>query len=568
MVQTYVDRSRYCLVGLVFFLMLVNPMYAQWEDAERCWVFYKDKHATTFDPHAYFDAKAIARRQREGLALADSTDFPVNQQYINAVQPHATAYVAESRWFNASVCYLTPSAQRAVAQLPFVQEVRTMQLLPLAACVKSVLGYDLDLMRAQTDILGYKLFADRGLNGKGVNIAIFDAGFKGVPTHPQLQHLVDNNQIKATYNIVLNRNFVFDYHTHGTMVLSCMAGIYNDTPMGCAPGANYLLSRTEQTSSDSKIEEDHWVRSLEWADKNGADIVNSSLGYNVQLYTRKDMTGSSHMMAKAANTAFSKGILVVNSAGNNGQDWWEIVSAPGDADSVLTVGGIDPWSGAHHPMSSYGPNTAGQLKPNVSAFFKAVVCSANGLTEAEGTSFSSPLVAGFAACVMQMHPDWTVRKVYTEIQKSAHLYPYYDYAHGYGIPQAAYFIDPALPVDSANGGPSAPLDSTQHRGHTFDFVYNATSDTYRIQLCEELLPTQAFVAQPADSVRSLVYYHLCDENGNLLTYHVILPEEFDGAVLETTNCDECMIRAHYAGQTLTTTRKKIREATFKKDEKN
>lgn len=556
MVQTYIGLIRYLGVIAVFFLLFQTEALAQVQEADRCWVFYRDKHASTFDPQAYFDPKALWRRQREGIAEADSLDFPVCDHYIQTVQEHAKRYIGESRWLNASICYLDAQEQQEVAALPFVREVRKTNPLPLEICQQSTGDFDIELLRAQTEILGYPLFAANGLNGKGVNIAVFDAGFKGVPVHPQLQHLVNNKQIKATYNIVLDRPFVFDYHNHGTMVLSCMAGIYEDIPMGCAPGANYYLVRTEQTMSESQIEEDHWVRSLEWADKNGADIINSSLGYNSQLYTRQDMSGSSHLMAKAANTAFSKGILVINSAGNDGQDWWEIVAAPGDADSVLTVGGIDPWSGVHHPMSSYGPNTAGQLKPNVSAFFKAVVCTSGGITEAEGTSFSSPLVAGFAACIMQLHPDWTVRQVYQEIQKSAHLYPYFDYAHGYGIPQASYFVSPLK------------NDSTVRETKTFDLVYEASSNTYRMQRCDDVPQLTTFLSAPSDTTRPFVYYHLCDEQDKIQTYHVILPEDFDGAVIEQSNCDTCLIRAHYNGQTVVTTRRKIREAAENYDEKN
>jgi serine protease AprX len=560
MVQTYIGRHAYWIFATVFFSLVVSELFAQEDDAIRCWVFFRDKHQSTFDPYAYFDDKAILRRQREGLSLADSSDFPVSEKYIQAVMPFLDSYEGESRWLNAAVCYMNTHAQQQVAQLPFVVGVRPMERLPLETCIHSTLGFDQSLLRAQTAILGYPKFAEKGINGKGVNIAIFDAGFKGVPTHPQLEHLVDNKQIKATYNIVLDRNFVFDYHTHGTMVLSCMAGIYNNIPMGCAPGANYLLVRTEQTSSESKIEEDHWIRSLEWADQHGADIVNSSLGYNTQLYKRKDMSGSAHLMAKAANTAFSKGILVVNSAGNEGLDWWEIIAAPGDADSILTVGGIEPANGLHHPMSSYGPNTAGQLKPNVSAFFRAVVCNGRGIIEAEGTSFSAPLIAGFAACVMQLHPEWTVRQVYHEIQKSAHLYPYYDYAHGYGIPQAEYFLptnDSTIEVDSMTVSTSAANQKA------FEFVYNQNNDTYLIQLCDEAPMMIEFLTEPIDTISNYVYYNLCDENDKILTYHVIKPDDFKGAVLEKGNCDTCLIRAHYNGVTLETNRKKIREASKK-----
>jgi len=546
MVQTYIVQRGWQLVSVFFFLWLPQLGLAQSNIATKYWVCFKDKHQTRFDPLAYFDFKAIARRQREGLSLMDSTDFPVNESYIAAIQAEASQYVGESRWLNASICYLSSQAAKRVKDLPFVSSIAPVGELPLAPCLHAVSGYDEKLLTAQTDILQYPLFAAQQLDGKNITIAIFDAGFKGTTNNPQLQHLIDHKQIKATYNFVTDRNFVFDYHSHGTMVLSCIAGQEKNTPLGCATGANFLLARTEQTTSESKIEEDNWVRSLEWADKNGADIVNSSLGYTHQLYLRNEMTGHTHLMAKAANTAFAKGILIVNSAGNEGQSWWEIVAGPADSDSILTVGGIDPKSGIHHPQSSYGPNASGVLKPNVSAFFSAIVAVGQKMQTADGTSFSAPLVTGFAACVWQLHPEWTVQQVFHEIQKSGHLYPYFDYAHGYGVPQASHFFEPAKEAEKQ-----------------FDLVFHAQDSSYHFQLCEPVSNMRHFESEAQDTLRNFVYYHLCDEQGNMTVYHVLIPQEFHGAELEQSDCDDCLIRAHYRGQTIETTRKKIRQTPQK-----
>jgi serine protease AprX len=544
MVQTYILPSAHNIVLLIFFCLSTSVLPAQFDVTEKYWVHYRDKHGVSFDPYTYFDPEAITRRHRENLSLYDSSDFPLNEAYVKVLKNMSTSYHAESRWFNASICWLTMHQRKSIEALPFVTSVTPVASLDLGLCALQQKPYDEALLKAQTEILGSSQFNQEGINGKGVTIAIFDAGFKGMVHDPHFRHLIDNKQIKATYNFVLERDYVFDYHTHGTMVLSCIAGKKENDAMGLGTGVQLLLARTEQTRSESKIEEDNWIRSLEWADQKGADIVNSSLGYTDQLYLRKDMTGRSHKMAQAANMAFSKGILVVNSAGNEGMNWWEIIAGPADADSILTVGGIDPWSGIHHPQSSYGPNLSGQLKPNVSAYFSAVVSVNGELRTAEGTSFSAPLVAGFAACVWQLHPDWQVRQIYQAIQESGHLYPYYDYAHGYGMPQAsALFNKKATPSKQ------------------FETIYNSWEDHYCIHLCESMPSEAQYSGEARKETPNYVYYSSCDSIGKILTYHVIQPEEFNGAIIEKNNCDDCLIRIHYHGQTMETTKRQIRQTT-------
>ena len=154
------------------------------------------------------------------------------------------------------------------------------------------------------------------------------------------------------------------------------------------------------------------------------------------------MDGKTSIVAKAANTAARKGMLVCNSMGNEGDDKeWRMLITPADADSILSVGavrGIDELA----EFSSFGPTADGRMKPNVVAWGENnIVAGEKGnYTHASGTSFSSPMVAGFAACVKQLHPEYTAWQLKTEIEKSANHYPYFDYAFGYGVPQAGYFF--------------------------------------------------------------------------------------------------------------------------------
>ncbi len=298
-------------------------------------------------------------------------------------------------------------------------------------------------------------FIQEGYTGEGVVIAVLDAGFSGLKNDSAFQHLLSSNAILKSYDFVKKDNDVFHSSNHGTHVMSCLAGLYQEQntgdpqPLGLATCSKFLLARAEQSFSGRLVKEVNFINALEWAVENGADIITSSLIFGEQLYTRQQMNGSS-LISKAAEMAFQKNVLVLNSAGNSDQNHWEILGAPGDAEHVLAIGACD-WNGLKSSFSSVGPTSDWRAKPDLIARGNVFVSSNNHFSSESGTSFSCPLVAGFAACVMQMHPDWTAAKIRQELLQSATLYPYHDYAHGYGIPQAGYFLFPSeLPsLDSA-----------------------------------------------------------------------------------------------------------------------
>ncbi len=187
--------------------------------------------------------------------------------------------------------------------------------------------------------------------------------------------------------------------------------------MGLATEAEFLLARTE-VNTEPFSEEENWLAAAEWADKNGADIISSSLGYTLPRYFQYQMDGKSTLVARAATMAFEKGILVVNAMGNDGAGKWFVVGTPADAEEVLSVGGVDPFTNVHISFSSFGPTADGRMKPNVCAAGQALVASPKRITKAYGTSFATPLVTGFAACVLQLNPDFTVQELKTNIEQS------------------------------------------------------------------------------------------------------------------------------------------------------
>ncbi len=453
------------------------------------WVFFTDKQDTKFDPYSYFDAKAIERYQINHADLYDITNYPVNQKYEQAVTAATTEYIGESRWLNAVAVTATDEQIAVVKTLPFVARVQEISTEAAPTAYQAPVNLtQLDAKLNQVDLMQGEKFQKKGINGKGVRIAVFDGGFPDVDTHPAFKHLRDNHQIIKTWNFATKKENVYGYNSHGRMVLSCIAGIMNDTTMlGLAPGAEFLLARTEVEAERMK-EEVWWVQALEWADQNGASIVSSSLGYGKQLHNLKDMNGTS-IVAKGAATAASKGILVCTAMGNEGSDkTWKVLVTPADADGVLSVGAVRSLE-QMESYSSFGPTADGRRKPNVVACGNDMVASGKGnYTYAQGTSFATPMVSGFAACVKQMHPEWTAAQLLEEIEKSANHYPYYDYAFGYGVPQAGYFTD-----------------NQNKKSHTFDLV----EDEYNL-----------YIVPVNPSENRKVFYNIQNGDGSLDDYAV------------------------------------------------
>ena len=429
---------------------------------DKCyWVFFTDKNDTHFDPYTYFDAKAIERYQQCGADLYDISNNPLNDSYVSTVGGYSTEVFGESRWLNAIGITATDENAVLIEQLPFVERVQEIVSNGMMARIEVNASLDdntaemtddepADILTDQLKRFGGQHFIDKGIDGKGLRICVMDGGFPKVNTHPAFKHLRDNHQILKTYNFPNKKEDVYGWSTHGTMVLSCIAGINEKgQKLGLATGAEFLLARTEIDPEPFK-EEVWWAQGAEWADKNGANIINSSLGYGKDRHWTKDMDGTSYV-AKAANKAVEKGILICNSAGNEGDDkHWKTIITPSDAENVLCVGGINDnlEHYGHIYFSSYGPSADKRLKPNVVAFGHAKVANpSGGFTEADGTSFSSPLTAGFCACAWQTKRNLTALQMKAEIEKSGDLYPYFDYAYGYGVPQAAYFTNDLKPAE-------------------------------------------------------------------------------------------------------------------------
>lgn len=515
---------------LVLILLLSFSVQAQdWH-----WVVFTDKEGVSFDAESYFHPKALERRVREGLPLEHITDFPVKESYISTVQEMVDSTSYASRWFNALSVYATPNQIASLEELPFVKETQAMLTfkvdLAKADLDSSEQEQPYSLATAQLDVFGKQHFQDAEVDGSDVIVAVFDAGFPAVDTHPAFEHIRKENRILATYDFVQNHADVFGHSSHGTNVLSCIAGRLEDgKPNGLATGAKFILARTERGLLENFAEEKHWIAALEWADKNGAEIVNSSLGYTGHRYYPQEMDGRTSYVVKGANMAMRKGILVLNAAGNDGDSDWKYLGTPADSDSILTIGGIDPSSNYHISFSSFGPTAEGVMKPNLVGYGKAWVADPKGgFKVAFGTSFATPLVTGFAACARQLYPDLRVANLKSELENAGSLFPFYDYAHGYGVPQAAVIL---------------------HHESEKEEQFKAWIENDLVQIQILIAPTEEQIKDGID-LQSNLYYHFANQAGRIRDFGVFdIPEEPNQFSLSLPKEGE-VLRIHYQGQTV------------------
>ncbi|RTQ52564.1 hypothetical protein EJV47_06010 [Hymenobacter gummosus] len=553
------------------------------------WVFLRDKQGVRFDAATYFSPEARARRRRQHLPAADLTDYPLRPDYLQQVQQRVDSVAGTSRWFNAVACWATPAQVAALRRLPGVRAVEPMRRLlaqPAARPAPLVLlpdstphltAAERQLAQRQTRTLGGDVLRRQQLDGRGLRIAVLDVGFSGTDRHPALAHLLSEKRIVATRDFMRRRPEVYRGGSHGTEVLACLAGRLSDgTPLGLAPRAEYLLARTELLSRETYAEEEAWLAAAEWADRLGADIINSSLGYTDTRYFREQMDGRTSLVARAANLAVRKGMLVVCAAGNDGDDdRWRLIGTPADADSALAVGALDPDNWLATEFSSRGPATGGRRKPNVAAFGVVMTAAPRGdVQELEGTSFAAPLVAGLAACVWQQQRGLKAMELFERLQRSATLYPYFDYAHGYGLPQAGrclqapVVVAPTLDIRAAGADvqvvirPEATLalrplplfaDSVAAVGALAESSRNAPAvPRPGRERSSALRPAAAAEAQLPLPLPypDYCYWHLADARGRLRRYEVL--EVSQRAVLRLPAgswSSGDLLRVHYRGYT-------------------
>lgn len=453
---------------LLVFISFQTLMLAQ-QDA---WIYLTDKEnvsASIQNPISILSQNAINRKNAHGIAI-DSRDVPVNETYISQLKTQTGITVlAKSKWFNAVHVRGSEGDINALIALSFVATIdfadnsldasgRSLQQTNKFQVEATLADFNYGFAQNQVEMINIDALHNLDYTGEGIVIAVLDTGFPNVNTMGAFQRLRDNGDLLNGYDFV-NRNpniYAYTGNTHGTTVLSTMAAYIQDEYVGTAPDASYYLFRTEDSASENPVEESYWVEAAERADSLGVHVINSSLGYTVYdnpkySYTPSDMDGMTAYISKGANIAAEKGILVVNSAGNSGNNVWQIVGAPADAPGVFTIGGVDA-NGNYASFSSQGSAIQPTQKPDVvaRALGTFVVDVNNNIVPLNGTSFSSPLIAGSVACLMQALPNFSIDQIKQYIRQSASQYNSPDYLLGFGIPDFGLALGIALSVEEAN----------------------------------------------------------------------------------------------------------------------
>lgn len=464
---------RYLLVSALLFISLLSAAQVA---PEKYWVQFTDKDNSPYSllaPEAYLSARSIERRVRQNIAIS-TRDLPVDPAYVAGLQSLGGEVLCVSKWMNSVTVKVTDDQMlQQILALPYVIAHRPVgkQRSPSAEWAKGELVLDFKTLNDfptdedygsafnQIEMLNGVALHRSGLMGEGMMIAVLDAGFTLADQLPVFNALYQEGRLAGTRDVVGRTSNVYGYSTHGTAVLSTMAAYEPGLMIGTAPKASYLLIRTEDVGSEFPIEEDFWVTGAEYADSMGADILNTSLGYTTfddpaYDYTYADMDGNTTTGARGSNMAAATGMLVVTSAGNMGNNPWQFISTPADADSALTIGAVTP---EEQPasFSSKGPTADGRIKPNVcTQGQQAIVAnSTGGVGPSNGTSFSGPIMAGMAACLWQSAPDATNMQIFRAIERSAHLFQMPTDKMGYGIPdlvQARLALSGYLPLNTEN----------------------------------------------------------------------------------------------------------------------
>jgi serine protease AprX len=466
----FIQQRFSTIILLIILCLLVNHSIVvaesvlKPEDRNRVvkWVFLdrKDKSPESYhEAESQIDEKTRARRVRAtGLIVTEGDLLPLAAD-LEAIEAAGAKIRVISRWLNAVSIEISHESLQLIEKLEFVNRVtdvargkREIEISP-ALSMDSANDIDPSIYGdawVQDSLVHVPAVHDMGYTGEGVRIGFLDAGFINYTGHQAFANLI----VAGTYN-THDQSSNVEEHSHGVKCMSVVAAKDTNNFIGVAPDVEVLLIVTEDADAEYQGEEDFWIAGLEWAEAHGADIISSSLSY-LDWYVREDMDGNTAPITIAADLAAGRGLLVVNSAGNHGE---EMMGAPADGDSVLTVGATD-YAGQYVAFSSQGPTADGRIKPNVAAMGQGVSVidyqTNDGYTHAGGTSYSCPTVAGIVALMLQANPDLLPMDILTILQETANNSANPDNLLGYGVVNAEDAVLTALSSVGENALLSTP----------------------------------------------------------------------------------------------------------------
>lgn len=519
---------------LIFFPLFI---LAQDISSYKFFVSFKDKgtySVTDFQLSDLVSQKAIDRREKQSIDIHYS-DLPVFSDYKDSISQRGYDIIYDSKWLNGVICLSSELDLSNLSTFSFIEDIEFFGFFSdnISNGSRQQNKFE-ELSDSYGDafnqiemLQGHELHK-LDYMGQGIDIAVLDAGFRNAFYVDGLKHLFQNNQILGTWDYVDQEESVYEDNYHGMSVLSTMASDLENQFIGMSPRANYLLLRTENASIENLIEEYYWLVAAEYCDSIGIDIINSSLGYttfdlDTQNHSYADLDGFTTPISKAATYAARKGMIVCSSAGNSGNNSWYYISAPADADSIITVGSVDQ----NRDVSSFtsrGPSADGRLKPTVSAQGgnTTIYNPNNTINTSNGTSFSSPIISGMTACLWQANYEKTAQEIISAIVESSHLVNFPNFDIGNGIPNFS-IANAILKLEDVNT-PSLEIYPNPVLNNTFTYVFvNPSSTSVKVyDLLGKLL-----YQNPLD--QNIGLYQLCLPYLNNGTY--ILAVESENSVL-------------------------------------
>lgn len=459
----------------LFIVLMLSAGFGAQSQYSSYIVQLKDKKGTAHSlasPSSYLSSKSIERRTRQKITI-DSTDLPVSAVYLDSLRSVPNVTIKNiSKWLNQVLIRTTDAGSiTKINSFPFVKSTGPVGLSSKPTDITPITNKFNEVIKpieetpvvfgthgssgtTGTSSLNYgssfnqihlhegEYLHDLGFTGAGITIAILDAGFYGYKTNSAMDSVRLQGHVLGEWDYVMNEQSVTEDHPHGLYCFSIIAANKPGQIIGSAPHAKFYLFRTEDAPTEYPIEEQNWVAAAEYADSAGADMITSSLGYSdfddpAFNHTYAQRNGNTSIITNGADLAVKKGMIVTNSAGNSGGASGDakFVACPADGDSVFTIGATTV-TGTMAGFSSWGPNSAGKIKPNIVSVGQGTILAntAGNVASGNGTSFSNPLACGLIACLWQAFPEFTNMEIMDAVQKSAHKYLTPDDRFGYGIP--------------------------------------------------------------------------------------------------------------------------------------
>jgi subtilisin family serine protease len=420
------------------------PERAPRADRQVMWVFLSGRGPAADREVLPADERATWRREVRGRGnRLSEPDIKVSRSHLRSLQASGARVRVQSRWFNAVSVQATPDQLDQIRQLPFVREIRPVALgrrkpepRPVGARPGPAPRLEYGGSFNQLEMIGVPAAHEAGLSGADIRVLMIDTGY-------YKDHVAFGaGRIMAEWDFInqdgQTQNQPGDpesQHRHGTATATALGGHWPGQLYGPAYNCHFLLAKTEDTSSETPVEEDYYLAALEWGENLGADVASASLGYT-DWYTWPDLDGQTALVTLAVDAAVGLGMTVVVSAGNARNDEWGHIGTPADAFGVISVGAVDEL-GQLTWFSSPGPTYDGRIKPEVSAQGLNVAAAGwedpSSLRWFAGTSLSCPLVAGCAALLLEAHPLWTPAQVRAALMSTADRAAQPDNDYGWGI---------------------------------------------------------------------------------------------------------------------------------------